>query len=139
MRKSISGLTIVLLLIAGLIGPVAAFPFQQIGWQDLIKQVEFDDPFEALTMDQLLDLRSVARMRELETQGREAGEGTQRDVETAVRRLESADIDIDGLLARRATLTVDEPWANRKPVTQIVFIGKKGGINKEWIEKQLIG
>lgn len=38
---------------------------------------------------------------------------------------------------RRATLTVGEPWADREPVTQIVFIGNKGKINKEWIEKQL--
>ena len=104
MRKNICELTIVLLLTAGLISPAVAFPFQQLSWQDLVKQVEFDDPFEALTMDQLLDLRSVARMRELETQGREAGEDTQRDVEKAVQRLESADIDIDGLLARRAEI-----------------------------------
>ena len=104
MRKRIHEMTIVLLLTAGLISPAVAFPFQQIGWQDLIKQVEFDDPFEALTPDQLLDLSSVARMRELQAQGRKVDEDTLRYYETAAQRLEAADIDIDGLLARRAEI-----------------------------------
>ena len=104
MKKSIYEMTIVLLLTAGLIGPAVALPFQQIGWQDLIKQVVFDDPFLALTPDQLGDLSLVARIRELQAQGRKVGEETQREVETAVQRLEAANIDIDGLLARRAEI-----------------------------------
>lgn len=104
MRKRVYEMTIVLLLAAGLIGPAVALPFQQIGWQDLIKRVEFDDPFTALTQDQLLDLRLVASMRELQTQGQKVDEDTLRYFETAVHRLKAADIDIDGLLARRAEI-----------------------------------
>ena len=104
MRKRVYEITIVLLLAAGLIGPAVALPFQDIGWQDLIKHVEFDDPFEALTQDQLLDLRSVARMRELQAQGRKVDEDTRMYYETAAQRLEAADIDIEGLLARRAEI-----------------------------------
>jgi ABC-type nickel/cobalt efflux system permease component RcnA len=104
MRKRIYEMTIVLLLTAGLISPAVGFPFQQIGWQDLIKKVEFDDPFLALTPDQLSDLSLVAWIRELQARGRNVGEVTQKDVETAVQRLEAAQIDIDGLLARRAEI-----------------------------------
>ena len=101
MRKRVYGITIVLLLAAGLIGPAVALPFQDIGWQDLIKQVEFDDPFAALTQDQLFDLSLVARIRETQARGRKVGEDTQRKGETAIQRLKADDIDIDGLLARR--------------------------------------
>ena len=101
MRKRIYQMTIVLLLAAGLIGPAVALSFQQIGWQDLIKQVEFDDPFEVLTPGQVLDLSSVARMRELQAQGRKVDEDSLSYYETAAQRLEAANIDIEGLLARR--------------------------------------
>jgi uncharacterized protein len=101
MRKRVYEITIVLLLAAGLISPVVALPFQDIGWQDLIKQVEFDDPFAALTQDQLFDLSLVARIRETQARGRKVGEDTQRKGETAIQRLKVDDIDIDGLLARR--------------------------------------
>ena len=104
MRKRVYEITIVLLLTAGLISPAVALPFQQIGWQDLIKQVEFDDPFAALTQDQLYDLSLVARIRETQARGRNVGEDTLGEVETAVQRLEADDIDIDGLLARRAEI-----------------------------------
>ena len=104
MRKRVYEITIVLLLAAGLIGPAVALPFQDIGWQDLIKQVEFDDPFAALTQDQLFDLSLVARIRETQARGRKVGEDTQRKGETAIQRLKAADIDIEGLLARRAEI-----------------------------------
>ena len=64
MKKVIHETAIALLLIAGLASPAVATEFQQLGWQDLIKHVEFDDPFLALTTDQLADLSRVAGMRE---------------------------------------------------------------------------
>jgi len=39
----------------------------------------------------------------------------------------------------RATLTVGEAWGEREPVTQIVFIGSKGGVDSHWLEAQLEG
>ena len=104
MRKRVYETTIVLLLTTGLISPAVAISFQQIEWQGLIKKVEFDDPFAALTQDQLHDLSLVARMRQTQAQGRNVGEGLLKEVEIAVQRLKAADIDIDGLLARRAEI-----------------------------------
>ena len=101
MRKRVYEMTIVLVLTVGLIRPAAVFAFQQIEWRDLVKQVEFDDPFLALTQDQLYDLSLVARMRETQARGRKVGDITLKEAETASQRLEAANIDIDGLLARR--------------------------------------
>ena len=38
---------------------------------------------------------------------------------------------------RRATLTVGQPWGDRKPASRIVFIGSHGGVDGKWLEKQL--
>ena len=40
---------------------------------------------------------------------------------------------------RRATLTVGQPWEDRTPMTQIVFIGSHGGVDGNWLEAQLSG
>ena len=40
---------------------------------------------------------------------------------------------------KRATLTVGQPWGDRTPVTQLVFIGSQGGVNGDWIGQQLSG
>jgi hypothetical protein len=94
----------VLLLTAVLITPAIAAQVRQLGWADLIKKVAFEDPFEALTPDQLGDLGMVARVRQLQAMGRKVGEGILKEAEDAARRLEKAEIDIDGLLARRVEI-----------------------------------
>lgn len=38
---------------------------------------------------------------------------------------------------RRATLTVGQPWGDRTPRTQIVFIGSLGGVDGDWLKAQL--
>jgi len=38
---------------------------------------------------------------------------------------------------RRAALTVGEPWGERTPRSQIVFIGTKGGVDGKWLMEQL--
>ena len=68
---------------------------------DLVKKIEFEDPFEALTPNQLSDLGMVARVRQLQNAGRQVSEGTIQEMEAAALRLEKAGIDIDGLLSRR--------------------------------------
>jgi hypothetical protein len=93
-----------LLLIVVLIAPTFAAQVRQLGWTDLIKKVEFEDPFEALTQDQLGDLGMVARVRQLKAAGREVSEGTTKEMEEATRRLEKENVDIDGLLAKRAEI-----------------------------------
>ena len=104
MKKSIFLMAIMLFLAACLVGTVVADQFQQIGWNDLVRHIEFDDPFEALSMDQLRDLSLVAKVREIQTREREVGEVTLGEVEIATQRLKAANVDIDGLLARRAEI-----------------------------------
>jgi hypothetical protein len=95
----------VLLLTTAMIAPAVATQVRELGWQDLIKKVVFEDPFEALTPDQLSDLGLVARVRQLQAMGRQVGEGTTREVQEATLRLEKGGVDIDGLLARRAEIS----------------------------------
>ena len=95
---------IILLLTAVFIAPAIAVQVRQLGWQDLIKKVEFEDPFEALTQDQLSDLGLVARVRQLQAMGRQVGEATTKEVQEAALRLEKDRVDIDGLLAKRAEI-----------------------------------
>jgi len=38
---------------------------------------------------------------------------------------------------KRAELTVGQPWRDRIPRTQIVFIGTRGGVDGDWIDAQL--
>ena len=93
-----------LLLIVILIAPTFAAQVRQLDWQDLIKKIEFEDPFEALSSDQLGDLGMVARVRQLKAAGREVSEGTTKEMEEAILRLEKSNVDIDGLLAKRADI-----------------------------------
>jgi hypothetical protein len=93
-----------LLLTAVFIAPAIAVQVRQLGWADLIKKVEFEDPFESLTPDQLGDLGMVARVRMLQAAGRQVSEGTIKEMEEAALRLEKGGVDIDGLLARRAEI-----------------------------------
>jgi len=93
-----------LLLTAAMIAPAVATQVRELGWQDLIKKIVFEDPFEALTPDQLSDLGLVARVRRLQAMGRRVGEGTTKEVQEATLRLEKAGVDIDGLLIRRVEI-----------------------------------
>jgi hypothetical protein len=104
MKQPIINLAILSLLIVSIAVPSVAIQYKQIGWQDLIKKVEFDDPFETLTSDQLVDLGMVARVRQLQAAGRDVSEGTIKEMEEATSRLEKAAVDIDGLLARRVEI-----------------------------------
>ena len=93
-----------IILLVALAAPVMAVSFQQLGWPDLIKEVTFEDPFEALTPEQLYDLGMVARLRGLQDQGREVGEGLLKEAQEATQSLNEQEIDIEGLLAERAKI-----------------------------------
>jgi hypothetical protein len=104
MKKGFYKTAIIFLLTAGLSAPAVAVHNRDLGWADLVKKVEFEDPFEALTPDQLGDLGMVARVRQLQESGRQVTEKTIKEMEQATLRLAKADVDIDGLLARRAEI-----------------------------------
>jgi hypothetical protein len=104
LKKPIIKFTFISFLILSISMPSAAVQFKQIGWQDLIKKFEFEDPFEALTPDQLGDLGMVARVRQLQASGRQVSEETINEMEEATLRLEKSGVDIYGLLARRGEI-----------------------------------
>lgn len=104
MKTTIAKTLPILFLVLSLIAPAVATQVRELGWQDLVKKMVFEDPFEALTPDQLSDLGLVARVRQLKATGRQVGEETFKEFQEAALSLEKAGIDIDGLLARRAEI-----------------------------------
>jgi hypothetical protein len=105
MKKPNIHLAVTSLLLLSIAVPSIAVQIKQLGWSDLIKKVEFEDPFEALTTDQLADLGLVARVRQLQAMGRQVGEETLKEIQEATLRLDKDGVDIDGMLARRAEIT----------------------------------
>lgn len=104
MKKPIINLAILSLFIVSIAVPSVAVQFRQLGWLDLVKTIEFEDPFEALTEEQLFDLGLVARVRQLQDAGRQVGEETLNEIQEATLRLEKDGVDIDKLLVRRAEI-----------------------------------
>lgn len=102
MKKSFVNLFPTLLFVVALAVPVVAAQMQQLGWEDLLKKVEFEDPFEALTQEQLYQLGTVARVRALQDRkSKTLSASMRKDAEEAETVLQAAGIDINGLLSRR--------------------------------------
>ena len=79
-----------------------AVDVREIGWQDLIPPRNFDDPFEALTEDQLYDLGTIVQTREFyKSDPSSVTEEMLERAETLEKELDQQGIDVDGLLARR--------------------------------------
>ena len=75
---------------------------REISWQDLIPPRNFDDPFEALTEDQLYDLGTIVRTRQFHKSNPSmVTEEMLERAEALERELDQQGIDVDGLLARR--------------------------------------
>lgn len=81
-----------------------------LGWADLIPKLPpYDDPFTALTGDQLSRLGTIARAQEMQARGREPAPEFAARVREAESQLRSEGIDADALIARR-----DEVRAERQ-------------------------
>ena len=91
------------LLATGSLPPAsAAEPARVLGWQDLQVKVEFEDPFEALTGEQLMKLGIYARVQGmLESRPEKVSEGMAQEAEEAADWLRGEGVDIEGLLAKR--------------------------------------
>ena len=95
----------VLLLIMALIVPAFAAQIRQIGWGDLRAKVEFKDPFETLTQDQLVNLSTYARIMRLNSKSpAKVSEGMLAQARELENSLKKQGVDIEGLLARRAEI-----------------------------------
>ena len=82
--------------------PAMAKETRLITWNDLIPEVEFDDPFAKLTEEQIYDLSIVARYRQLRQQDKlEPGSLNEREEAELIASLEDQGIDIEWLLSQR--------------------------------------
>lgn len=77
----------------------------ELNWEDLQpKGLDFDDPFEKLTEDQLYNLGTVARYRQRTVNKQAISDSYKAEYEQALAELKTEDVDVDGLLARRAEI-----------------------------------
>ena len=75
---------------------------RQIGWDDLTVKVQFDDPFEALTQEQLMKLSIYARVKAmLEHVPEKVSEAMRKEADEAAVWLKGEGVDIAALLAKR--------------------------------------
>lgn len=89
---------------------------REISWQDLVPPPDFEDPFEALSEDQLYDLGTIVRTREfLKSDASSVSEDAIARAEELEKKLDEQGIDVNGLLGRR-----DEVAANRRAQSMAV-------------------
>jgi hypothetical protein len=80
---------------------------REVHWEDLQAPFEFEDPFEKLTEEQLMDLGVIARVQSLEKRQGDSKvtEGMRQEAAAARAKLEKQKVDIEGLFAKRAKIT----------------------------------
>lgn len=103
-----------LLLVGALIGPLSAEDakedakeIRKVSWEDLKAVFEFEDPFEALREEQLMDLGIIARVDSLEKRHGKSKvtDGMRGEAAEARARLTEQKVDIEGLFAKREEIT----------------------------------
>lgn len=93
-----------LLMLTGM--QASADEVREVTWDDLIPaSLDFDDPFEKLTDEQLYNLGTVALYREKQASKEEASDPSKDYYDEALAELKADNIDIDGLLAIREEIT----------------------------------
>ena len=82
--------------------PPVAPEARVVGWDDLTVKVEFEDPFEALTEEQLMKLSIYARVKTMKEHTPEkVSEAMGKEADEAEVWLKGEGVDIGGLLAKR--------------------------------------
>ncbi len=91
-----------LVVLIGFPGGTSAVTERELNWPDLVKHIEFEDPFEKLSSDQIVNLSRYARIQKMqESSPDRISEAMLLEASEAERILRVEGIDIDGLLARR--------------------------------------
>ena len=104
MKYRLIFLLAVLILLPGL--QAGADEVRELTWDDLIPaNLDFDDPFEKLTDEQLYNLGTVALYREKQASKEETTDPSKDYYDEALAELKADNIDIDGLLAIREQIT----------------------------------
>lgn len=87
-------------------GHVNAVDTREVTWDDLVPaELNFEDPFEKLTEDQLYNLALIARYREQKESKDKSPDFKRADYDGAMSKLKADDIDVDGLISRREEIT----------------------------------
>jgi hypothetical protein len=104
MKTLSAGMAILWLALA--LPHASAQPARELKWQDLAPPMsQFDDPFVSLSPEQKIDLAMVSVVRQLQARNDPAlGPEQMRSYNETLARLKKANIDVDGLLAKRAEL-----------------------------------
>ena len=104
MKYRLIFLLAVLILLPGM--HADADEVREVTWDDLIPaNLDFDDPFEKLTDEQLYNLGTVALYREKQASKEEITDPSKDYYDEALAELKADNIDIDGLLAIREQIT----------------------------------
>ena len=111
--------TLAIVLTVFLMAPAFASTVMELGWKDLVPVMEFDDPFEKLTEEQLHHLGIIARVRQLREMGKDSGEVSTRELEAAAETLKNEGVDYEALLARRAEIRELRTMAAEAVVTEL--------------------
>lgn len=81
---------------------IFAIAERELGWPDLVKKVEFEDPFEKLTSKQIFNLGVLVRTQEIQKDSPERiTKSMIQEAKEAENTLREESIDIDGLIAKR--------------------------------------
>lgn len=103
MRRIVCTVALILLTLAWARAALAA-EVREVEWSDLLPEpsAEVNDPFAALTRDQVADLGLLVRIRRFISEGRSVPDGPDaRELRRIERSLAAAGIDVEGLLEQR--------------------------------------
>jgi hypothetical protein len=115
------------LLLAVAASALAGAP-RELRWQDLVPPLPADHPMAKLTRAQALQLKDIADVRERKARGEKVSAVDLADEQGAVRKLQQAGVDVEGLLARRQELAEQERarYQNANPALDGVSVRMPG-------------
>lgn len=83
-------------------GRLSALAERELNWPDLVNKIEFEDPFEKLSPEQIFNLSLYARIQLLQDSTPErVSEAMLQEAQEAEQSLREENIDIEDLLAQR--------------------------------------
>ena len=83
-------------------GKLSALAERELNWPDLVNKIEFEDPFEKLSPEQIVNLSLYARIQVLQDSTPErVSEAMLQEAQEAEKSLREENIDIEDLLAQR--------------------------------------
>jgi len=97
-KKSIPAL---ILFGISFVAPAYGSTTMELEWSDLVPVVEFENPFETMPRNQLNNLATVDKMRQMKEAGEQISDEILQAAEEAEQALLKEKIDIDGMLAKK--------------------------------------